>query len=296
MRVMLRMEIFFETDKEVVCFCETLFHENKQIAVHWQLSEKWGNQLTIQSEPLNELAFQAVAKSLVHVYITFHLRSVLSEIIQHTYYFTERHEVEKIYDYAEWIVTGEDADSKLIRKNKHPIQLLRAIFIMHLRNAKKVYFTSIIKFGMKAFKHDLIDYVGLAIDEVKREEEYQTFVNMLREYILKKEPITSSVYVVEGDEFSYYREDGTKWSAYEIRQAMKKTPLYLLGFPAEEWNLAPLIALAPEIIYFYVDDPASAKSQTILNVFQERVQLRFIEEFPFTYSLYSSYEKTNRKR
>src|SRR5699024_9861930 len=141
-----------------------------------------------------------------------------------------------------------DRDSKFIRRNKEPLQLLRATFLMHIRNAKKVEFTSIVQSGMKPFKEELIDYVGLAIDEFKREEEYQAFINMLREYVTKKETEVPIVHVVHGESFIFYDSDGREWSVHQLRALMKKTPLYLLGFPVEEWNLAPFIAMAPEKI------------------------------------------------
>lgn len=284
MRVMLRMKIFFESDKEVICFCEHLFQHNKQLAVNWQVNEKWGNQLIIQSDQLNEMIFQAVAQSLVNVYITYRLRNAVKEIIHNTYYFSEQHEIEKIYELAEWIITGEDADSKWLRDNKHPVQLLRAIFLMHIRNAQTVHYDSIVQFGMKAFKHDLIHYVGLAIDEFKREEEHQSFLNSLREYIIKKEPNVPVIHVVDGTTFSYYNDSGIRYSKVELRTIMKKAPLYLFGFPEEEWNLAPLIALAPEKIHLYVEDPSTPKTQTILNVFQEKVELKSMNEFPYSFT------------
>lgn len=288
MRVMRRMDIFFESDKEVIRFCENLFQQNKQIAVHWQVNDKWGNQLTINSEPLNEIIFQSIAESLVNVYIKFRLRKVINEIIQDTYYFSDRHEIEQIHEFAEWIVTGKDEDSKLLRKNKHPIQLLRAIFLMHIRNAHTVHFDSIVQFGMKAFKEDLIHYVGLAIDEFKREEEHQSFVNMLREYIIKKEPLLPLIHVVEGRTFRYFNVAGRPFSKIELRTLMSKAPLYLFGFHEEEWNLAPLIAMAPERINLYVDDPSNPKTQAVINVFQERVVLKSIQEFPYTYSAFEN--------
>lgn len=278
------MKIFFESDKEVICFCENLFQENKQLEINWQVDEKWGNQLTVNAEPLNELVYQSIAISLVNVYITFRLKRTMKEIIRNTYYFSEWHEVEKIYELSEWIVTGEDEDSRLLRNNKHPIQLLRAIFLMHIRNTQTVHYDSIMKFGMKAFERDLIDYVGLAIDEFKREEEHQSFINSLREYIVKQEPNVPLVHVVDGPTFGYYDSHGRRYSKLELRSLMRKAPLYLFGFPEEEWNLAPLVAMMPEQIQLYVEDPSTPKIQTIINVFQEKVSLKSVEEFPFPFS------------
>lgn len=278
-----KMDIFFESDKEVICFCERLFQQNKQIAVYWQVNAKRGNQLTINEEPLNEIIFQSIAVSLVDVYVTHRLRSIINEIIQDTYYFSDGHEIEQIYELAEWIVTGEDKDCKMLRKNKHPIQLLRAIFLMHIRNAQDVHFDWIVQTGMKAFKQDLIHYVGLAIDEFKREEEHQSFINTLREYIIKKEPAVPLIHVVGGNTFSYYHFTGKPYSKVELRSIMKKVPLYLFGLPEDEWNLTPLIALAPRKIKLYVDDSSSPRTQTVLNIFQERVDIQSFKDFPYTY-------------
>lgn len=281
---MLLLDIFFESDREVISFCEKLYRQNKKIAVQWRVDEKWGNQISLDSLPLNELNFQSIAEGLVHVYVTNRLGEIIHGIIEENYYFTDRHEIEQIHEFAEWIVIGDDIDSLMIRKSKHPIQLLRAIFLMHIRNATTVHFDSIVQFGMKVFKQDLINYVGLAIDEFKREEEHQSFINTLREYIIKKEPVIPIIHVREDSVFYYYNGQGRQLTRLELRTLMKKEPLYLIGLPEDEWNLAPLIAMAPKEIKMYVDDPSDPKTQTIINVFQERVVLKAVNEFPYSYA------------
>ena len=281
MRVMRLLDIFFESDKEVMRFCENLFQKNKQIAVHWKVNEKWGNQISFETQPENELKYQSIAQSMVYVFITYRLGSMLREIIKNKYYFSDKHEVEKIHELAEWIVLGEDLDCIIIRENKHPIQLLRAIFLMHIRNTQTIHFDSIVQFGMKVFKEDLINYVGLAIDEFKREEEHQSFINTVREYVIKKEPNIPLIHVLEGNPFHYYSETGSLFSKLELHVLMKKEPLYLIGLPQDEWNLAPLVAMAPKEIKIYVDDSSNPKAQTIINVFQERVTLHSFRDFPY---------------
>lgn len=281
MRVMVLLDIFFESDKEVISFCENLFQQNKQIELQWKVNEKWGNQISLETLPLNEFNFQSIAKAMVHVYLTFRLGSMINEIIKGKFYFTDHHEIEHIHEITEWIVTGQDLDCKMVRKNKHPVQLLKAIFLMHLRNTKTVNFDSIAQFGMKVFKQDLVDYVGLAIDEFKREEEHQSFINSLREYVLKKESIMPLVHVLEGSPFHYYDERGKLLTKNELQHCMSRQPLYLIGLPQDEWNLAPLVAMAPEEIMMYVQDASDPKIQTVINVFQERVSIKGYHDFPF---------------
>ena len=123
--------------------------------------------------------------------------------------------------------------------------------------------------------------VGLAIDEYKREEDHQEFVNMLREYIAKKEPIYNVVHIVQGNTFSFFKADGKRFTRMELRMLMQKEPLYIVGLDEDELNLAPLVALAPKKIKIYGDDPSEPKTLTVINVFQERVDFESINKFPF---------------
>lgn len=296
MRVMVLLDIFFESDKEVISFCENLFQQNKQIELQWKVNEKWGNQISLETLPLNEFNLQSISKAMVHVYLTHRLGSMINEIIKEQYYFTDQHEIEHIHEITEWIVTGRDPDCKMIRKNKHPVQLLRAVFLMHLRNTEMVHFDSIAQFGMKVFKQDLVEYVGLAIDEFKREEEHQSFINSLREYVIKKESIVPLVLVLEGSPFHYYDEQGRLFTKSEIEQFITKQPLYLIGLPQDEWNLAPLVAMAPQEIIMYVHDASDPKIQTVINVFQERVSIKGFHDFPFSMLLKSKQASSSKHK
>jgi len=71
----------------------------------------------------------------------------------------------------------------------------------------------------------------------------------------------------------------------ELRTVMQNAPLYIVGLDEDEWNLAPLIAMAPKRIKIYGDLPSEPKTLTVINVFQERVDFEPIQKFPFpTYS------------
>lgn len=70
----------------------------------------------------------------------------------------------------------------------------------------------------------MVHLVGLAIDEYKREEDHQEFVNMLREYIAKKEPIYNVVHIVQGNTFSFFKSDGKRFSRMELKMLMQREP------------------------------------------------------------------------
>jgi len=275
------LEIFFESNKEVISFCEQLFYYNKKIDLYWKTSEEWGNRITFKNDfPVNEYN-DAIAKSMTDVFIEHRLNLMMEEVIKGSYYYTDVEEIERILDLSLWIVTGNDRDSKVIRGEADPYSLLHSLFKANIEGAKTVHFDSIINFRLNVFKDHLIYLVGLAIDEYKREEEHQTFINMLRDYITNKEPLYHIVYVLQGTPFSFFKHNGKIFSRMELKKLMKREPLYIVGLDDNEWNLAPLIAMAPKQIYIYGDHPSEPKTSTVINIFQEKVIFKPYNKFPF---------------
>ncbi|MFD1851918.1 sporulation protein YtxC [Oceanobacillus bengalensis] len=278
---------YFESDKEVLRFCEQLFLHSKQIKLHWKIHEEWGNYIQIEENIASKQLKEIIAKAMTNVFITHRLGNMIKMIIEKCYYFTNTDEIERIHDITNWIFAGVDEDSLQVRKKKSedPSGLLFSLFIANIKDTHAIHYDSIIKFSLSVFKDHLIHYVGLAIDEFKREEDHQEFVDMLRNYISRKEPSFPTIHILQGDTFTFYKESGKVFSNMELRTIMQEEPLYIVGLDENEMNLAPLIAMAPEKIKIYGDDPAEPKTLTVINVFQEKVQFKGTNQFPFAYYL-----------
>ncbi len=279
------LEVYFSSDKEVISFCEYLFRYNKQIELHWKTDEDWGNLLQLQYQLPGNKTMDSIAKAMTDVFINHRLTNMIKHIMEEYYYYTNTDEMERILDLTHWIFSGEDDDSLQVRKNKDPNQLLQSLFIANIKNTTTIHYDSIVKFRLKVFKDQLIHYVGLAIDEFKREEDHQAFVNMLREYIAKKEPTYNLIHVLQGSTFSFFKENGKPFSKMELRMLMQKEPLYIVGLDKDELNLAPLVAMAPKKIKIYGDHPSEPKTLTVINVFEEKVEFEAYKNFPFAYYL-----------
>lgn len=277
------LEVYFELDKEAISFCENLFHYNKQIELHWKIHKDWGNQLQLDYNVSNNETMDAVAQSMTDVFTIHRLSAMIKAVIKEYYYYSDKDEIERIMDLTHWIFSGEDEDCQQIRKNKEPGKLLHSLFMASIKNSSTIHYDSIVNFRLKAFKDQVIFYAGLAIDEFKREEDHQAFVNMLREYIVKKESRIKTIHVMQGSTFSFFKPDGKRFSKMELRMLMQKEPLYIVGLDAEEMNLAPLVAMAPEQIRIYGDFPSEPKTLTVINVFQEKVKFLSSDQFPFSY-------------
>ncbi|HLR63000.1 MAG TPA: putative sporulation protein YtxC [Lentibacillus sp.] len=275
------LEVYFESDKEAISFCENLFQLNKKIELHWKTTEEWGNQLQLYYQESGDKFMEAVAGSMVRVLVAHRLTNMINRIIKHNYYYSNSDEIERIMDLSHWIVAGDDEDSQFVRNNKDPSKLLYSLFLVNIKNAEILHFDSLINFQLKVFKDQLIHYVGLAIDEFKREEEHQAFIDTLRNYIVKRKPVFETVHVIQGEPFSYFKPDGKQFSRMEMRVLMQKEPLYIVGLDDEDLNLSPLIAMAPEKIKLFGDDPSDPKTLTVINIFQERVEFEPFSSFPF---------------
>ncbi|WP_085991724.1 sporulation protein YtxC [Oceanobacillus senegalensis] len=278
------LEAYFESDKEVLTFCEHLFLKSNQIELQWKIHKDWGNHIQIKRNIPQKSLLEIISKSLTNVFIAYRLGSLIKYIIKKNYYFTNNEEIERIHDLTIWIVSGNDEGSLQVRKrtDKDPWELLHSLFFDHIKETKTIHYDSIVKFGLKVFKDQMIHYVGLAIDEYKREEDHQEFLSVLRDYITKKESKISMVHILQGDSFTFFKESGKPFSIMELRTMMQQEPLYIFGLE-DEMNLAPLIAMAPEKIKIYGEDPAEPKTLTVINVFQEKVKFESVRTFPFRF-------------
>ncbi|MED4476116.1 sporulation protein YtxC [Oceanobacillus caeni] len=276
--------VYFESEKEVLMFCEKLFQRDKNIELHWKHQEEWGILLQIESEIHDCKFVNVMAKLMAEVFIGHRLGNMIKDIIKKKYYFSDDEEIKRIHEITNWILSENNAESFLHVKRTerdHPKDLLENLFLKHIRDSSIIHYDSIVKFGLKEFRNEMIDYVGLAIDEYKREEEHQAFINSLRTYISQKDPGIPVIHILQGSSFSFYSEDGEVLSKMDLQTLMQKEPLYLFGLDESEMNLSPLIAMAPKKVKIYGDDPAEPKTLTVINVFQEKVEFQPTREFPF---------------
>ncbi|WP_077299108.1 sporulation protein YtxC [Virgibacillus pantothenticus] len=277
------VELFIESDKEVIRFCEKMRQHNKQINLYWKTHKDWGNHLQFDAHIPNQVLIPAIAKSLTNVFITHRLGKWITSVMEDFYFYTDIDEKEKIMELTNWVMTGKDKDSLFVRKNEDPQQILESLFIANIKDTPTIHYDSLVKFRLKVFHDYVVHYVGLAIDEYKREEEHQEFINMLRGYVLNRKSSVSNIYIIQGDTFSFFNQSGKALSHLELRMLMQKEPLYLVGLDENEFNLAPLIAMTPEHIYIYGDDPSEPKTLTVINVFQEKVTFEPLRQFPFSH-------------
>ncbi|WP_227994825.1 putative sporulation protein YtxC [Oceanobacillus sp. CFH 90083] len=264
--------MYFESDKEVSVFRNQLSPYRKQIRVHQQANAMWGNRLRLEGDAAELELIDIISSVMADVFIEVHLSDIIIRGITDKYYFSDPDEINRIYDFTMWILFETDSDNQYLRDHVDTRKLLQHIFFLHVKEHRSIHFSAILHFRLSHFLDFVHECIGKAIEEFKREEDHQTFMDMLRHYIENKEHCVDLVHIEQGENFTFYNEKGEVISKDMLRFWMYQAPLYALGLHENEFNLSPLIAMSPARIKVYGNDLADPKTMTIINIFQERVQ------------------------
>lgn len=128
----------------------------------------------------------------------------------------------------------EPSREALLTKELETISLQQGIFSIG----------SFMTFRLSEYDRRLKNYVEVSIEEYKMEQEYQNFIQSLRDYVMAKEPKLEKVHVVHQDrlmiwEFRYASERDQK--QYIDRQFVREHPMYI-----DSQLIAPLVSIAPK--------------------------------------------------
>lgn len=165
-------------------------------------------------------------------------------VIEGDYYFLDRDEQQQILQLAHSIMEGELEGLPLNQDDtprEHFInQELQAICL----EENVLSIRSFMTFRLGKYYQRLRGYVEAAIDEYKMEQEYQTFIQSLRDYVTSKEPMLDHVHIVHDDHFvlwelKYISEREQK--KYIDRRFVREHPMYI-----DSRLLAPLVSIAPK--------------------------------------------------
>lgn len=251
------------------------------MSVQWHYHKKWGHVVLVDE---NEGKEARIVQGLIHVYVIHRERSWLTDIIRNCYYFTDDDEVAHIYELCCSFMDEPDAwgeDHPSSHRHRQALDRLTKAFEEALGQGKGFAFDSIIKFRLQRFYDELIEVVGEAIDEYKREQDYQSYIQHLREYLQVTPSKVEALTIVQSQPFIFYSQKGHRYALEEIERLTADHPLYLFGLGKDELDLTPIMALAPDKLSIYGNDPSDPKTLTVMNIFQERAEFLPLTKFPF---------------
>lgn len=270
--------VYFKSEKELISFCEVLFESQHSIDVKWIKHQHFGNELQLNDDILKS----EIMSGLALVFILYRLQYFVKQIIEKVYFYQHDAEIERIYEHTTEIVGLDMFAGSLFGEGLSLKEYIKRLFEKQVQTNYKVYFDSLVTFCTKPLKKCLIEAVALGIDEFKREEEYQEFLESVRTFITRRGVRTQELHIVQAEQFIFFKATGKQYSTVELKNEMCHAELYIVGLDENEMNLSPVITLSPKKIYIYGNDPTEPKTLSLINLFQEKVEFVSKECFPFT--------------
>ncbi|WP_449538393.1 putative sporulation protein YtxC [Ferdinandcohnia sp. Marseille-Q9671] len=195
------------------------------------------------------------------------------EYIEEIFYFTDYEEKKQILEITKGLLDGNNPDIPAVQGVAPREQLIAEALNDFLQVPISFSFESFLKFRLRAYNDALLQIIESAIDEYKLEQEYQTFIQGLREFREKREPKLDELHILHDEQFYFYNQDFTEIKRDELfkfidRKLILHQPMYI-----DSAVLAPLVSIAPKSISIYTDQIDNGMVQTIHNIFLEHVTI-----------------------
>lgn len=203
------------------------------------------------------------------------------QILKEHYFFEDEDEQQQIIDIIRSILEGNRKDLENFFDEPplfHEVErLVEEIFSeQHFFS-----FDSFVKFRLRPLFAILEKYVEISIDEYKMEQEYQVFIQTLRQFLENRQAKMDVLHLVIDDDVTFYNEELREISRSELvklidRKLLSNHPIYI-----DSVTIAPLLSIAPKKIYLYTNEMDAPLARTIQNIFEERVHVKRHLDFPF---------------
>jgi len=201
------------------------------------------------------------------------------EIVANQYFFKDEAEQRHIVEIMHSILEGEKED---LAKFIHGMDLeacLQAAIADIFAEKKSFSFDSFVKFRLRSFKEMIRKYVEISIDEYKMEQEYQVFIQTLREFLINRAPKKQVIHVFADLDIQIFDDKYREITGQELIMLGDKKIVEHQSIYIDPFTIGPLLALAPTKIYLYTEDREQAFVRTITNIFEERVYIRDKQDF-----------------
>jgi putative sporulation protein YtxC len=221
------------------------------------------------------IEISTMVKNAFYEFITTIKRDDWFRDILKNHYFYEDIEVQQqIMEIIYSVLEGqrEDLSSFLKVSNEEPNIWAAIEYIF--QDDISFSFDSFLKFRLRPYLQFLEGYVEIAIDEYKMEQEYQMFVQMLREFLINREPKMDVLHLLFDEEITFYNDQFVEMKRAELTRLIDRKLLVNHPVYVDSASIAPLLSLAPTTIFLYTKDPDEPLVRTIKNIFEERVTIK----------------------
>jgi putative sporulation protein YtxC len=204
----------------------------------------------------------------------------LRQILLEQFYYVDIDEQQHILEIIYSIIDGENEElAEFIGEQFEECAVKDAVSDLLQDSNIAFSFEAFVKFRLRGYLEKLLKYVEIAIDEYKMEQEYQVFIQTLREFLHSRQEKVDQLHLVYNEEPIFFNEEFEEIKKAEIarmidRKLLSNHPVYV-----DSVTIAPLLSIAPKQIYLYTSNSEDPLIRTIKNIFEERVFVKPIQLF-----------------
>ncbi len=248
---------------------------NKSIKyIEFQYNQEQSNSISIF---INNKKEKVISNFLIPVLTNYMIEckedSWLLSIIENDFYFTDYEEQYQILQIAHALIEGQYEDIPESKDLVSREELLKSSLLEFIEDPISFSFESFVKFRLREYGEQLYKIIELAIDEYKLEQEYQNFIQNLRDFTAERKPKLEKLHILHDEQFLFFNESFIEMKQSEMikfidRKLVLNHPMYI-----DSTVIAPLVSISPDSISIYTNEIDHGMIQTIQNVFLERVKI-----------------------
>ena len=276
-------EIIFQNKDDSEKFYHHLLNElgitvNESIIIHNE--DRYIVKINDQQLAKNQM--EKVKAAFCQFILTIKRDDWFRSILQERYFYTDPYEVQQIMEIVYSILDGQREDlAAFLKRTIEDEQIKEAVDHVFQENIS-LQFESFSKFRLRSYFEVLENYVGISIDEYKMEQEYQMFVQTLRDFLKNRKAQIPVLHLLFDEEITFFYADFTEIKRAELVKMIDRKLLFNHPVYIDSASIAPLLSIAPTQIFFYAKDPEAPLVRTIKNIFEERVIFKPLHAFAKT--------------
>lgn len=202
-------------------------------------------------------------------------------ILEEEFFFTDVDEQIQIIEMVYSILAGKRKDIPLEIDHSLLEERVDQALYEVLQTDQPFSIEAFTTFRLRFYREKLSSYIEVAIDEYKLEQEYQSFIYYLRNFLSDRKAKMNCIYIVNEDDFIFFDENKREMKRSELNKCIDRKLLSDHPVYVDSTTIAPLISIAPEKIYLYTNEPESGIIRTLKNIFEEKLHIYSLHAFSF---------------
>ncbi|MBM6617509.1 putative sporulation protein YtxC [Bacillus suaedaesalsae] len=278
------MHITFDTELDLQYVYKLLSNsKNQSLKLKMKDATLFIDVLKNDEECIRTYIIPALTQFVLKIKEPQYIRYFLSTM----FFYEDETEQLQIIEMVQSLVSDDEERLHPSLKEGYPREeIIKRALSMFLTKQVQFSFEAFLTFRLKDYLLRLQEYIEVAIDEYKLEQDYQDFIETLRKYIACKTSHINLIHVVqEKERFIFYDEMFTE---LEVKVELEEEFVSNYGFEVDQELIAPLLLLSPASIHLYSANLDHGIVQTVVSIFQERVTIfpyeRFLEKYPIDHT------------